>query len=218
MQQIAVVGMSSFGYYLARKLSELGIEVMAIDREESAINTVKSYVSKAIIADATDRHALQQLGLPGMDVVVLSLGDKLEASILAAMHLKDLGTRKIIAKALSEDHLKILELIGVDQIVFPERDTGIRLAFSLGGTNIAEYLPLGSSFSIVEMAPLKEMVGRTLKELDFRKKYHCQVLAIKEKKPEEKIFFPEPDTKIAESNLLIIMGKDNNLARIREAQ
>jgi trk system potassium uptake protein TrkA len=215
MQQIAVVGMSSFGYYLAKKLSELGTEVLAIDRNESMINSIKAHVSKAVVADATEREVMQQLDLHRMDVVVISLGEKLEASILAAMHLKELGAKKIVAKVLSEDHAKIMELIGVNQIVFPERDIGIRIAFSLHGANIADYLPLGSNLSIVEMIPPKEMVGKTLEELEFRKRYHCQVLAMKEKKPEEITFLPEPDTMISENHLLIVMGKDNDLARLR---
>ncbi len=214
MKQIAVIGMSSFGYYLALRLSELGNEVLVIDREESMVDKIKSKVAKAIIADATDKRVLEKMSLHRLDAVVLSLGDKLESSVLAAMHLKELGIKRIVAKATSEDHAKILEVIGVNQIVFPERDTGIRVASSLAGTNIADCLYLGSDLSIVEMIPLKEMVGRTLEELDFRRKYHCQILAIKDKVPEDKTFIPEANTKIKESHLLIILGDVEDIERI----
>lgn len=211
MANIAVLGLSSFGYYLARKLAELGSEVLAVDRQEAVIDQVKTYVTKAVVADATDGRALRQLGLKNMDAVVLSLGNRMEDSILAAMHLKEMGVAKVVAKALSEDHAKILEMIGVHRIIFPERDMGIRIASSLHGANISDYLPLGSDLSIIEMIPLKEMVGKTLAELDFRKKYHCQILAIKDKVPEEVTFIPEPDTRIKQSHMLIILGKDKNL-------
>ncbi|HUT55489.1 MAG TPA: TrkA family potassium uptake protein [bacterium] len=217
MAQIAVIGMSSFGYYMARKLAELGSDVLAIDYDETMVDKIKAYVSKAVVADATDRRAIQQLGLTGMDAVVLSLGDKLESSILAAMHLRELGVKKIVAKALSEDHAKILELIGVQRIVFPERDMGIRIASSLHGANIADYLPLGPDLSIIEMIPIKEMVGKTLLELEFRKRYHCQILAIRDKVPEEITFIPEPDTRIKASHLLVILGANKDLAGLQKS-
>jgi trk system potassium uptake protein TrkA len=216
MSQIAVIGMSSFGYYLSLRLSELGSEVLAIDYNEAAIDRIKAYVTRAVVADAIDRRVLSQLGLAGMDTVVITLGEKLEASILAAMHLKELGVKRIVAKALSEDHAKILEVIGVHRIVFPERDMGFRVASSLHGANIADYLPLGPDLSIIEMIPLKEMVGRDLVELDFRKRYRCQVLAIRDKVPEDVTFIPEPDTKIKASHLLIVMGKNHDLERLRK--
>lgn len=215
MPQIAVIGLSSFGYYLARRLAEQGIEVLAIDHEEATIDRIKAYVAKAVVADATDPRLLHQMGLTHMDTVVLSLGSKLETSILAAMHLKDMGVKRIVAKALSDDHAKILEMIGVHRIIFPERDMAIRIASSLHGSNIADYVPLGADLSIIEMIPLREMVGQTLQQLDFRKRYQCQVLAIKDKIPEETTFIPEAETPIKASHLLIIMGKNKDLARLQ---
>jgi trk system potassium uptake protein len=216
MTQVAVIGMSSFGFYLARELSEKKSSVLAIDIDEAMIDKIKPYVTKAVIADATDSDVLRQLGLTNMDVVVISLGSKLDASILVAMHLKELGIKKIIAKANSDDHVKILELVGIKRIVFPERDMGIRIAASLIGPNIADYLPLGSELSIVEMFPLDEMYGKTLTELEFRKRYRCQVLAIMEKGVKDSTFIPGPDTVIAQKHLLIIMGKDKDIAKMNK--
>jgi trk system potassium uptake protein TrkA len=216
MAQIAVIGLSSFGFYLAKRLTELGSEVLAVDNNEPVIDRVKIHVTRAVIADATDARALKELDLHGMDAVVLSLGGSLEAAILAAMHLKELGVRRIVAKALSDDHAKILEVLGVHRIVFPERDMGNRVASSLHGANVEDFLPLGADFSILEMFPLKEMVGKTLPELDFRKRYRCQVLAVKDKVPEEAVFIPEPDTKLKASHVLIVMGKNKDLSRLRK--
>jgi len=216
MSQIAVIGMSSFGFYLAKTISEKKTTVLVIDRDEAIIDKIKPYVTKAVVADATDIEVLTQLGLTHMDAVVISLGSRLDASILVAMHLKDLGVKKIVAKAISEDHVKILELVGVNRIVFPERDMGARIAASIIGSNIADYVPLSSDLSIVEMIPLEEMCGKTLLELDFRKRYHCQVLAIMEKGIEDTIFIPEAETVIRENYLLIIMGKDKDLAKLNK--
>ena len=210
MAQVTVIGLSSFGYFLALRLSELGSQDM-IDR-------IKAYVSKAVVADATDKRVLQELGLQHMDTVVLSMGEKLESSILAAMHLREMNVKNIVAKALSEEHAKILELIGVHRIVFPEKDMGNRVALSLHGHNIADYLPIGQDLSIVEMFALKEMIGKTLLELDFRKSYHCQVLAIKERLPHESTFIPQPDTVIKESHLLVLMGSNKDLDRMQKGR
>jgi len=216
MAQIAVIGISSFGYYLARKLAELGSEVLVVDCDEEKVDTIKAYVTKAVVADATDKRTLKQLGLSNMDAVVLSMGSQMESSIISALHLKEMEVKKIVAKSLSEDHSKILELLKVDRIVFPERDIGERLATSLQGRNIADYLPLGSGISIVEMVPTEEMIGKTLTELEFRSRYKAQVMAIKKKEPEEDTFIPEPSTKIKRGHLLFVLGKDDDLERFRK--
>ena len=216
MAQIAVIGISSFGYYLARKLAELGSEVLVVDCDEEKVDTIKAYVTKAVVADATDKRTLKQLGLSNMDAVVLSMGSQMESSIISALHLKEMEVKKIVAKSLSEDHSKILELLKVDRIVFPERDMGERMATSLQGRNIADYLPLGSGISIVEMVPTEEMIGKTLTELEFRSRYKAQVMAIKKKEPEEDTFIPEPSTKIKRGHLLFVLGKDDDLERFRK--
>lgn len=219
MAQVTVIGLSSFGYFLALRLSELGSQVLTIDRDEDMIDRVKAYVSKAVVADATDKRVLAELGLSHMDAVVLSLGEKLESSIIAAMHLKELGVKNIVAKALSAEHAKILEMIGVNRIVFPEKDMGIRVALSLHGHNISDYLPIGQDLSIIEMIPLKEMLGKTLPELDFRNRYQCQVLAIKEKTNSgETTFIPQPSTKIKDTYLLVLMGSNKDLERIQKVR
>ncbi len=216
MAQIAIIGLSSFGYFLAQRLSELGSEVLAVDNNRERIDKIKNFVAKAVIADATDRKALERLELEEMDTVVISLGEDIESSILAAFYLKELGVKKVVAKALSEDHARILELIGVDQIAFPERDSGYRLAISLNQPEIVEYIPLGKGVSLVEMNPLKEMIGKTIRELDFRKKYHCQIVAIRLKKEGEKVILPEPDFVIDNDNILVMMGRNEDLENLQK--
>jgi trk system potassium uptake protein len=214
MTQIAVIGMSSFGYYLARTLSEKGAKVLVIDMDVSKIDNVKGYVTKAVVGDATDIRVLKQLGVMNMDSVVISLGSKLDSSILVAMHLKELEVKNVVAKAMTEDHAKILDIIGVKRVVFPEKDMGVRIAHSLLGSNIADYVTLSSELSIAEVIPLKEMIGKTLIDLHFRKKYHCQVLAIKAKDNGESVFIPDANTIIEEKQLLILLGREQDLVKL----
>ena len=215
MSKVAVIGLSNFGYYLSLRLSELGSDVLAIDKNEGTIDRIKAYVSRAVIADATDKRALYELGIKDMDSVVLSLGNKLETSILASLHLKELGAKNIVAKSLSEEHTKILEILGVQRIVFPEQEIAYRLATSIHGSNIVDYLPLGSNLSIIEMLPTKEMLGKTLEELDFRKKYHCHVIAIRNRDQKETAFIPDPQNKIMQNQALVVIGKNQDLEKIQ---
>lgn len=211
MAQIAVIGLSSFGYYLAKRLSELGSEVVAIDTNKERIEHIKNFVTKGVSADATDRRVLERLELEEMDIVVISLGDKLESSILTAFYLKQIGVKKIVAKALSEDHARILELVGVDRVVFPERDSGYSLALTLHRPEIIEHIPLGENLSLLEISPFKEMVGKSLKELDFRSRYKCQIVAVRPDKESKELILPEPNLVISANNILILMGKDKEI-------
>jgi len=214
MKQIAVIGLGSFGFTLARKLSELGTEVLVIDANEVLIDRIKVYVDKAVLGDATDPRIFSELDLSEMDTVVLGLGDELEASVLAALHLKELGCRRIVTKVTSEDHEKVMKLIGADMTVFPERDTAIRLAHSLSGQHIAEYLPLGPDLSIIQVKPLPAMVGKTVAELKFREQYRCQIVAIHETIKPGRVFIPQAGTTIREDHLLFIIGANEDVDRL----
>ncbi|MBI9075130.1 MAG: TrkA family potassium uptake protein [Desulfatibacillum sp.] len=214
MAQVAVIGINSFGYHVARALARNGNEVLAMDQQEPIIDRIKGYVSKAVMADATDKRVLRELNMSQMDAVVLSLGSKLDASILVAMHLLDLKVKNIVAKAVSDDHVKILERIGVHRVVFLERDMGERIAASLQGVHIMDYLPIGSDMSIIEMSPLKEMIGKNLIELDFRNRYNCQVLSIRDTQSGLTLSPPEADTQIEPFHVLTVMGTKDLIASL----
>lgn len=140
MRSFAIIGLSSFGYFLALELSKEGVEIMAIDLDEEKIEKIKPYVQKAVIADGTDRSTLETLGLSDLDGVVVSLG-QMESSILATLHLKELKIRKVISKALSEEHGKILKKIGATEVIFPEKDMAIRVAGKLTHDDILDHVP-----------------------------------------------------------------------------
>ncbi len=218
MRTFAVIGMSSFGYYVCRYLAERGFYVLAIDNDEAKINRVKEIVHKAVIADATDKEALERLGLGDFDAVIVSLGDRIDASILVTLYLRQLGVKEIIAKAITEDHGKILDMIGATTVLFPERDSAYRLAHSLDSVAVLDYIPLTPGVSIIELAPPPSFLGKTLAQLDLRRKYNVQVVMIKELVPENVVVVPGGDHVIKDSDVLVVLGRDDDLKRLQEVK
>ncbi|MBE0460784.1 MAG: TrkA family potassium uptake protein [Candidatus Aminicenantes bacterium] len=212
--KFTVIGLGSFGYNVAKTLYEKGNEVLAVDKDKERIETVKAFVSHAVNMDAADKENLQALGIQDMDVVVVSLGPEMEASILTVLYLHEIGVKRIVAKALTEDHAKILEAIGATEVIYPEKDMAIKTALRLSSPNVLEYLLLLSGFGIQEIAPPEKFIGKSLKELDLRNKYGIQVIAIRELIPEKTTFIPKADFVIKDSDILIIMGEEKQLAKL----
>jgi len=216
--KFAVIGLGSFGAQVAKTLYEKGQEVLAVDRDKEKVDEVKSFVSHAVSMDAADKENLQALGIQEMDIVVVSLGPDMESSILTVLFLSEMGAEQIIAKALTEDHGKILNAVGASEVIHPEKDMAIRTALRLSNPNVLEYLPLISGFGIQEIAPPEKFIGRTLEQLDLRNKFGIQVMAIKSLIPEKTTFIPKADFMIKDSDILIIMGEDKQLARINNGK
>ncbi len=215
MRSFAIIGLSSFGHYLAKYLSDYGHRVMAIDISEEKIEKVKSFVDRALIADATDRLTLAGLGLSELDVVVVSLGDRIDSSILVTLYLRELKVKQIVAKALTEDHGKILDIIGATRVVFPERDEAFRLARTMESDYVLDSITLGEGISIIEIAPPQDFVGKTLGELDLRNNYDVLVLVVKEIIPDNVVMIPKADYLIKDSDILLLLGKDEDLEKIK---
>ena len=216
--KFAVIGLGSFGSHVAKTLYENGNEVVAVDKDKEKVEEVKTFVSHAVNMDATVKENLQALGVSEMDVVVVSSGPEMESSILTVLYLHELGAKRIVAKALTEDHAKILEAVGATEVIYPEKDMAIKTALRLSNPNILEYLPLTSGFGIQEIAPPEKFIGKSLKELDLRNKYGIQVIAIKELIPEKTTFIPRADFIIKDSDILIIMGEEKQLAKINSVK
>ena len=214
MRSFAVIGMSSFGFFLARELAKEGVEVMAIDLDEEKIEKIKYLVPKAVIADATDRTTLETLGLEEVDGVVVSLG-QIESSVLTTLHLKELKIRRIVAKALSEDHGRILAMVGATEVIFPEKDMALKVARTLTHENILDHVPLAEGYSIVEIAPPSSFKQKSLGELNLRRFYGVQIIVVKETVPEKVVLVPTADYVIKESDILVIMGRDDDLKKIQ---
>ena len=212
--KFAVIGLGSFGSNVARTLYERGHEVVAIDKDKDRIEEAKSFSSHAVLTDASDKENLEALGVTDMDVVVVSLGEAMEASILAVLHLHELGLKRIVAKASTEDHGKILDAVGATEVINPEKDMAIRTALKLTSPHILECLPLVSGVSIEELAPPDRFIGKSLRELDLRNKYGIQVIAIRELVPERTLYVPPADFVIKDSDVLIVMGDEKMLEKM----
>jgi trk system potassium uptake protein TrkA len=213
-KRFAVLGLGKFGFYLARRLYEQGHEVIAVDVDKEVVQNIKDYSTQAIIADATNKETLLSLGIEEVDTAIVSLGTRMDHSILVALHLKEIGLKDIVVKAITEDHRKILDIIGATQVVFPEKDMAEKLAHNLSSRNVLDYLELSPGFSILELAPSPSFIGKTLKELQLRNVYGVQVIAIKELIPEKMNLIPGPDFVIKESDILVVMGKDEDLRKV----
>ncbi|MBC8179952.1 TrkA family potassium uptake protein [candidate division KSB1 bacterium] len=216
MRNIAVIGLSSFGFYLCKYLSEAGVQVMAIDNSEDKINSIKSFVKKAIVADAKQKETLKNLSINDFDAVVISVGDKIDTSVLVTLYLRELGVKEIIAKTMTDDHAKILNILGATSIIFPERDTAKRVARTLRGDNMLDYVPLGEDYSIIEIAPPQIWLGRTLIDLDIRREYNVQIIMIKELIPENTLMIPSGEHIIKDSDVLVILGNNKDLERVEK--
>lgn len=214
MRSFAVIGLSTFGYYLSKALAQQGFQVMALDADESRIEKVKSFVTKAVITDARDKEALENIGITDFDVVIVSLGDQIDASVLVTLYLKELGVKEIIAKASTEDHGKILDRIGATTVIFPERDVAYRVAKSLENVNVLDAIPLTSGVSILEFGPPNTFLGKTLKELDLPNRYGVQIAVIKELVPENVLIIPRADHIIKDSDILVGIGRDEDFEKL----
>lgn len=216
MNQFAVIGLSTFGMALARALARDGREVLAIDSDEQKVDAAKDFTHHAYVADATDKEALGQLGLKDVDVAVVSVGPDIASSVLVTMYLKEVGTKLIVARASSSDHGKILQMVGADRVVFPEKDSAIRTAKAIQAPPIGEYMPLVEGFSILELSAPKPFWGATLQQLRLRPRYGVSVMVIKRAKPHGAVVFPTAEDTIEEGDNLLLFGEDENLRKIQE--
>ncbi|MBW1920007.1 MAG: TrkA family potassium uptake protein [Deltaproteobacteria bacterium] len=216
MKQFAIIGLGNFGYYLATRLYDKGHEVLAIDRDPNRVQEIRDKVSQAVVADATDRKAVEPLGIKQMDAAIICIGSVLSDSILATLNLKEIGVEKVFAKAITEAHGRILQKIGVSEIFFPEKDMALSLAERLENPNMIDYLPFLEDYSIVELAPPKEFIGKALKDLDLINRYGVQVVAIKEIVPDKLNLIPTAQFVLKDSDIMILLGPNDSLAKLKE--
>jgi len=214
-QQFVVIGLGMFGSHVARTLYAAGREVIALDRDKELVQRAKEYSSRAMTADVTKKEVLQSLALEPDDVVIIAMGESLESSILATLFLKEMGIRKIIAKANEEDHGKILSTLGASEVVFPEKDVAIRLAQRISTKNIIDYIPFVEGYSIQEVAPSKKIIGQKIRDLDLRQKFNVQIIAIKDLIQNRVELVIDPNKVIKDSELMVVLGKNSDLEKIQ---
>lgn len=210
-KQFAVIGMGRFGSSVATSLYRLGYEVLAIDKDEDRIEDVLNQVTHAVQADGTDEEALRAIGIRNFDVVVVAIGQDIQASILTSLILKEMGVEMLVVKAQTELHGKVLTKIGADKVIFPERDMGMRVAHHLISPNILDYIELSEDYSIVEIHVTPRIVGKSLRDLDIRAKYGCNVMAIKTQ--DRMNIAPRAEDVIQKDDVLVVVGSNEDLRK-----
>lgn len=213
-KQFAVIGLGRFGGSVCKELMRQGAEVLAIDISEERVNEVKDFVTHAVIANSTDEQALKSLGIRNFDHVIVAIGDDIQASILTTLILTELGVKHITVKAQNDYHEKVLQKIGAHLIVHPERDIGVKIAYSISSKNVLDYLELSEDHSIMEVVAGKKMHGKSLVELNIRAKYGINILAVK--RGEEVIISPSANEKILDGDVLIVIGADVDIEKFEK--
>ena len=213
-KNVIVLGLGRFGYSVATKLFEKGIYVTAVDSNYNKIEKIANSVSSAAQGDITEEVAMKSLGINNYDVAIIATGTDIEASIEATLICKDSGVDKVIAKATSQSHARILKKIGADQIVYPELDTGERLARSLAGSNLLELVQFSNDFSLIEIKAHEDWIGKSLIELDFRKTYKMNVVGFE--RDGQMLMDIDPSTEIRKGDVLVLIGDNENAKALEE--
>lgn len=208
-KQFAVIGLGRFGASVAKTLSLMGHEVLAIDSDEEKVQELVESVTHAVQADAMEEEALKALGIRNFDVVIVSIGHDIQASILVTVILKELGVRHVVAKARNDLHGLVLNKIGADKVVYPERDMGMRVAHSLVATNVLDHIELSPEYSILEVVAPDSLAGKTLRQSSLRARFGVTVMAVK--RGQDIIVSPEAEEVIQENDILVCIGENDKL-------
>jgi len=206
-----VFGLGKFGQGVADRLIESGADVMVVDNDEDIVEAYSARATAAIMADLTDPAAIKALGISNIDCAVVSMGMSLEASIMCTMVAKECGVKWVVAKSGNDRMGSVLSKVGADQIIYPESESAVRTARSLIASNFLEYFEVDEYICLIEMLPKEKWVGRTLKELDLRRKYGVNVVAIKDGVVNE---FVDPDIPLKANEALLILIHKNNLSKL----
>lgn len=211
-KEFVVFGLGRFGLSVATTLAEGGCEVMVVDDDEEKIHEIADYVTYAIRADVTDADVLSNLGVSNFDGAVVAIGENLEASVMVTILIKEMGVPYVLAKAQNELHAKILKKVGADMVVYPEKETGIRIANNLMMGNFFDAVELSSTFSMMEIDALPEWVGHSLRGLNLRAKRDINVIGLKRK--DNLNINPDADMPIERDDTLVIIGKNEVLNKL----
>lgn len=213
-KQFAVLGLGRFGQSIATCLLQNGCEVLCCDKDIEIVNEMSKLGCHAIQADVTDAHALNEFGINNFDVVIVAIGENLEGSILATMLAKDFGAKFVIAKARNDIQKSILEKVGADRVVLPERDMGKRIASTLMTTNIIDYINLSDKFAIAEIEPNAKWIGKSILNSNVRAKYGLNIVAIK--RDNDIIVSPTPSVIIEKTDILVVVGENSQVSDIQD--
>lgn len=209
----AVFGLGRYGTAVARELVENGMEVIAVDTKQKIVNDAAAYLPVCKCADVTDGEVISRLGIGNIDTVIVCMANSLEASVMAVTLCKEAGVKTVIAKCANEMHQKILLRVGADQVVFPEKESGARLAKNLLSSGFIDMISLSKDISMVELDVKEEWRGKNLIELDLRKKYGVNIVAIK--KGEKVNVNVSPEQPLDAESSLIVIANTAKLGKLR---
>lgn len=212
-QTYAVFGLGRYGRAVAKELVKNGVEVLAVDMDEELVNSAATEIPYCRCADVTDAEVIKQLGIANIDVVIIAMATNLEASVMATMLCKENGVKTVIAKCANEMNYKILSKVGADRVVFPESESGIRLAKNLLSSGFVDIIDLSEDASMIELEVREEWVGKSLLELNLRRKYSINVVAIV--REEEVCINIEPEKPLEKSMKLIVIANVSKLSKLK---
>ena len=210
-KQFVILGLGRFGASIATTVYNLGHDVLAIDTDEDRIQEIADNVTHAVQMDATDENSLRTLGVRNFDVAVVTIGNNIQASIMATLLVKEMGVKYIIAKGNSEMHAKVLYKIGADRVILPEHDMGVRVAHNLVSSNILDYIELSAEYSMVEIEALSEWNDKSIKDIKIRGKYGINVVAIKNGNSIN--VSPSAEYVIKDKDILVALGSSEDLSK-----
>lgn len=210
-KSFAVFGLGRFGGTLVKALGELGIDVLAVDIDEAKVSHYSEFVTHAVLAPEIDENTLKKLGIRNFDCAIVSFGEDIKSSILTSLILKEIGVPQVWAKAHDDYHAKVLEKIGVDRVIHPERDMALRIAHHIASRKIIDYIELSKEFSIAEVVASDKIHHKTLAQLDIRAKFGCNIVAIQRGKD---IFVSlSPDEEILKGDVMVVIGRNEDINR-----
>ncbi|QIK51833.1 TrkA family potassium uptake protein [Jeotgalibaca porci] len=211
---IGILGLGIFGSTIAKTLSEFGSDVIAVDKYEENVNRIEPYIAKGVVGDFTDIELLRTIGLEDCDAVVIATGTYLEASVLGVLNCKKLGIKHIIAKAKNKNYREVLEEIGSTIVVQPEKESGVRVAKNLLRTNIEDIVRLDDSTSVVEFYPPERWIGKSLIQLDLRRKYDINIIGMRRNKLGKLVVSFDPNEPIAKDFVLVGITESDKFEQV----
>ncbi len=213
-KDFVVFGLGKFGRSVAQTLAANGCDVLAIDKNEETIQDVSEFVTHAVQADVTDSDALHALGIRNFEVAVVAISNDMQSSIMATILAKEMGVGYVVAKAQNDIHKRVLEKVGADRVIFPEREIGVRIANNLTSDSFVDFIELSEDFSIVELEVKEQWKGKTLRELDMRNDYGLNVIGMRQGLT--MTITPGPDKLLELGEILIVIGSNTNLMKLSD--
>ncbi len=217
-RRFVVLGLGTFGSALARRLKHNGCRVTGVDADREQVEELKDVLYEAVIADVTDRDSLAQLSLDEADAVVIALGEDITRSLLCALHARELKARRVIVKGVTQEHGKLLKHLGVERVVFPEEELATQLADNVTWPNVLDLLQIDREYSVMEIAVPDSMVGESLRSVDLRRRYGAWIVGIKDVLSGKLAMFPDAEYKFGSDQILLVIGKQAALQRLRDLQ